>query len=294
MTCTLVQGVPARADELSDFEAARRAYDDQQYSAAARRFERLVNDESLRLRSRPLVLESWKYLGASYLFLGRQRAAEEQFEHLLREERTYDLDPVAFPSEVQQLFASVRARLQHEEEQRAEGERRLEEQRQRERTEREKRERETMMRLRALASEESVEEVHSRWIAMVPFGAGQYQNGNDGLGLALAVTEGALAAISIATYIAHETIRPQVDVQLRGADETDERRSARQAAEILSLTNKISFVLFASVAIVGVLEAQLRFEPVVRTTRRRDLPPDVRSRFELGVGLGGASATLRF
>ena len=63
--------LPAGADELSDFEAARRNYDKQSYAKAAKGFESLVGGVVPRARNPVVRLEARKYLGATYLFLGR-------------------------------------------------------------------------------------------------------------------------------------------------------------------------------------------------------------------------------
>ena len=63
---------------------------------------------------RPLVLESRKYLAATYLFLGRKSDAEGQLELLLRAEPDYVLDPLAFPAEFVKTFSEVKVRLEQE------------------------------------------------------------------------------------------------------------------------------------------------------------------------------------
>ena len=75
----------ARADTLADFEAARVAYEDQRYDEAATRLERIVLEPATSAVASAIVLESRKYLAASYLFLGRQPEAQDQFVLLLRQ-----------------------------------------------------------------------------------------------------------------------------------------------------------------------------------------------------------------
>src|SRR5262245_7693507 len=100
----------ARADELEDFEHARQAYEAQNYAQAIERFEALVGGEVPHITTRALVLESRKYLAASYLFVHDIPHAEEQFARLLGDDPTYP-EPTAFPSEVRATFARVRTRV---------------------------------------------------------------------------------------------------------------------------------------------------------------------------------------
>lgn len=276
----------ARANDFEEFEKARSAYDSQDYARAARLFEALGGGDVPKLTNRSLVLESKKYLGASYLFLGKLPQAEQEFTRLLRMDPAYQLDPLGFPEEVQRLFLRVQKQLDAERHA-AEAERQREEQRvQRERTERAQYTQERWARLTELAETETVSEVHSRWLAMVPFGAGQFQNGHASLGAILAVSEGSLLALSIVTYFLHDSLRGQTP----SPDEIDDARLAEQG---FRYTNQISFALFAIIAVTGVIDAQVRFQSSVDYQRKRPLPPDLQGP-EVSVSPTGASFKLRF
>jgi tetratricopeptide (TPR) repeat protein len=276
----------AHANDFEDFEKARTAYEAQDYARAARLFEALAGGDVPQLTNRSLVLESKKYLGASYLFLGKLAKAEQEFTRLLRLDTGYLLDPLAFPEEVQRLFASVKKHLEAdwratEEERRREEERLLREQK-----ERSERERERWTRLADLAQIETVHEVRSRWLALVPFGAGQFQNGHASLGAVLAVSEGSLLALSLVTYVLHDHLRGQKPTANEIAD-------ARLAEQGFRYTNQISFALFAIIAITGVIDAQVRFQATHDYERKRPLPPDL-SGPQVSFDLTGASFRLRF
>jgi hypothetical protein len=280
----LAASAEARADDIEDFQHARNAYDAQNFPLAAKRFEALVGGDAPRLRSRPLVLESRKYLAASYLFVGRRRDAERQLERLLREDETYQIDPLSFPTEVLDLFTSVRNRLYKERKSsqtaRAEAERS-----QRQRADSYKRrKRIAYQRLVTLAQTERVREVSSRWVASIPFGAGQFQNGDEGLGLALAVTEGLLFATSVTTFFLHESLR---DVQ----PSADRRDNAELAENTYRTINWASTGLFVAVALGGIIDAHLRFRPLKETYHRRPLPKGWTR--DIGLELGGSHVTLK-
>jgi hypothetical protein len=263
----------ARADDLADFDRARAAYDAQRYGEAVARFEPLVGGELPRLQTRALVLESRKYLGAAYLFVGRAADARRQFELLLRDEPTYTIDPVTFPAEVRAAFDEVRRRLEREARERAEARAREEEERRRAEAERLLRERGRLLRLVELAQEETVVEHHSRFYASLPFGIGQFQNGHDGLGLAFAVTEGVLAAASITMTILHATLpSPREYDLLTSADQSE----VRLLESAFAITSYLTFGAFVAVALAGIVDAHVRFVPTVTRTRRRELPDDLR------------------
>ena len=98
----------ARADELTDFEAARSRYERHDYARAVDAFRKLVGTDPPRITSPLLVIESRKYYAASLLFMGAKEEARSQFRQLLTQEPEYALDPLAFPTEVVALFDEVK------------------------------------------------------------------------------------------------------------------------------------------------------------------------------------------
>lgn len=268
----------ARADELQEFEQARNAYEAQNYRLSVQRFEALVGGDVPHLESRPLILESRKYLAASYLFANRRADAEHQFELLLQEDGSYEVDPVMFPTEVLDVFAAVKARMRDTiaNAQRAREEE--EARRQREQNEAQAREAERHRLLLDLAQTEVIEHQNSRWIAFVPFGVGQFQNGHNGLGWALAISEGLLGALSITSYLLWASLIGEKPAEA----DLDRAELAERAFRI---SNWVTTGLFAALAITGVIDAQVRFVPSIREQRRRPLPDALRPNT---VGFGGA------
>lgn len=267
----------ARANDFDQFQNARVAYESQNYELASDLFQGLLSDAGGS--SSPLVVESRKYLAAAYLFLGRPADAEAQLVRLLSAEPDYVLDPLAFPDEFVKLFAAVRLQLEEtRNRQSAErAQRDAEEAERKQLTER--RERERLQRLIELAGTQRVEQLRSRWVAMLPFGIGQFQNDNDGLGLVLAVTQGSLLAIAVTSFALHESLRGE-------QPRADQLNEAELAEASFRYVNQISLGLFAAVAVTGIIDAQLRFKPSRSLDRPRPLPPDLRQ-LELSVGPGG-------
>ena len=285
--------LPVAADELSDFETARRNYEKQNYAKAAKGLESLVGGVVPRATNPVVRLEARKYLGATYLFLGKKDAAREQFRLLLEEDPDYEIDPVAFPEAVVQTFQEVQKEGTPE---RARKDALEAARRQQERSEEIEdliRQQQRNQELEKLAAEETVEKVNSRWIAALPFGIGQFQNENRKLGIMFATTQSAFLAASIATFIGHNSLRDE-----NPAPEEIER--ARRVEKALRIGNWVSVGAFLSFAVAGIIEAEVRFKPVIRTTRKRELPEDLGSlqtrgpQIRLQIGLTGGKMSLDF
>jgi tetratricopeptide (TPR) repeat protein len=284
---------PVAADELSDFESARRNYDKQNYAKAARGLESLVGGAVPRAMNPVVRLESRKYLGATYLFQGKKEAAREQFRSLLEEDPDYDLDPVAFPEAVVQTFQEIKKEVSAELARKAALEAAR---RQRERSNEVEeliRQQQRIQMLEELAGTETVEKVNSRWIAALPFGIGQFQNEDRKLGIMFAVTESAFLVASIATFIGHNSLRDENPTP-------DEIERATRVEKALRIGNWVSVGAFLSFAVAGIIEAEVRFKPVIRTTRERDLSEDKQStqtqgpQIRLELGLTGGKMRLDF
>ncbi|MDH3201625.1 MAG: hypothetical protein OEM15_12095 [Myxococcales bacterium] len=276
--------MPAGADELSDFESARRAYEKQNYTKAAKEFESLVGGVVPRARNPVVRLEARKYLGATYLFLDEEEAAREQFRRLLEEDDEYDIDPVAFPEAVVQTFQRVKSQVEIERAQEKAVEAARQAQERSDEVEQLITQQQRITALEELAGSETVERVNSRWIAALPFGVGQFQNQNKRLGIMFAVMESALLAASIATFVGHNSLRNETPTP-------DELGRAERVERALRIGNWVSVGGLVSFYVAGVIEAEVRFKPVIRTTRKRDLPDDLPAtdderteiRFELGL-----------
>ncbi len=268
----------AMAGELEDFEEARSAYSEHNYEEAARRFERLVGGAVPQLRNEVLVIESRKYLGAAYLFVDREDDARQQFSLLLEADSTYQLDPLSFPQEVLQVFDSVRTeRAQAAAQEEQEAQQRLE-QINAAQIERILLQQERMRRLEALAQERVVERTNSRWIAALPFGIGQFQNGDRSAGIAFLTIESALALGTVATWGWHQWLGNRLEDVLAIRDE-DEQRIALESFEQGEFTSRVlnigMFSALMLTAIIGIVHAQARFVPVDRDVEERPLPDDL-------------------
>ena len=275
MLLALVLGSPvlgssgvAHADDLADFEAARTLYDKQAYAGAVDALRALVGSDPPRVSDPLLVIESRKYLAASLLFLGATEDAKTQFRLLLAQEPRYTLDPLAFPNDVLALFEKVKADLQRELDRKREAEESARRQAEERARVAELVRRENLARLRVLAEESETVVENSRWIATIPFGVGQFQNGHNGFGVALAMGEGLSAATSLLSFVAHQQL---ADDRPSPADVDDAQRRENR----WRTTNYVSFGVFAGLALIGIIDAHVRFVPDRVTSRPRQLPRDL-------------------
>jgi tetratricopeptide (TPR) repeat protein len=275
----------ASANDFDQFQNARVAYDSLNYELAADLFRGLLANASPN-DSRPLVLESRKYLGAALLFMKHSDEAEQQFELLLQADPSYVLDPLTFPEEVNRRFDAVRRRLEHARAEAARAQAAAASNQQAARDDVVVKRREKVERLIELASVERVERQRSRWVAMMPFGIGQFQNQHESLGLVLAVSEGVLLGAAVTSYFLHESLRD---------DDPDDALldDAKLAEAGFRYGNRISLGLFAVVAIAGIVDAQLRFKPTLTYERPRPLPKDLQE-LDVAIGPGGVAVSGRF
>ena len=270
---TLLASSVAYADELGDFQEARAAYEARNFGQSVSLFEALVSGPTPRVTSRALVIESRKYLAASYLFVTRRSDAEREFELLLRSDPSYELDAFAFPREVGELFRVVKDRVSADLREQEIRRQRDEEARRQAEIAAIARDRERHTLLMRLAAEERVETHRSRWIALIPFGAGQFQNGDSAFGITLASTEGALILTSVVSWALHAGLPTQTTFETYSTADQSRVRSTELA---LTIVNYASLGLFAAFAIAGIIDAEARFTPVSTEIRQRELPPQLR------------------
>lgn len=271
----------AFASDFDAFQQARDAYEVADYALAGRLFESLVGGDTPALNNPTLILESLKYLAVSHLFLGNQAEAKASFRRLLAREPTYSLDPMEFPEEVQRVFKQVlEAVAQRQAAERNQVELEAQQKRNEEEVhaDQQRAQREALLRL---ATTDRVEIRRSRLPTLVPFGIGQFQNGDDTLGALLAISEGALVAASAITYALHRDLDGQLPTPA-------ERSEAIYRGRALRYSNQISMAVLAVVAVAGIVEAQLSYRPTEVHKRRRALPAELVAEPEATIHMGAA------
>ncbi len=246
--------VDARADALSDLEKAHSAYVAHKYGDAEARLRDLLDAKSGALKDADSIADARMYLGAVLLAEGKKDEAADVLEQLLLDKPDYQ--PDALRVSLQAIAEKVRAA--QGEKARAEGERQKGAMR--------------LAMLEKLASEEVVIEKSSRWVALIPFGVGQFQNRQDVLGTAFLTSESILAIGSVVgAGMSLVRVGQANDAFAQGKGAI--ARQYNQQAQAWAIAGNVFEVGFVLVAVAGVLQAELTFVPEHVEVRKRPLPP---------------------
>ncbi len=264
----------ARADEQADLDKGRNAYLTRQYDEADARFRAMLDPKSGTLHDLAIVTQAYMYWGAVQVAKSRPKDASALFEQLLLKDPHYEPDPLSFPTEVLDAFTDTRSRIrdrlnaQAEEQAKKDAAKRAREEEER------RREVQRIHMLERLASEEKITEHHSRFIAMVPFGAGQFQNGQTALGWVFLGAEAAfVAAGTVAVPFYYSALNDAANTyNSNSATRTKDAQAELDRANTYRVLNLSAYGAFVATAVVGVVQANLKFQSEVVVVRQRTLP----------------------
>ena len=268
---------PARADEKADIERGRNAFLSRQYVEAEARFRAMLDPATGSLKSAELINEARMYAGAVSMAMNRSADADALFAKVIRQNPEYQPDPLTFATEVLDRFTDERARLKDEINAQKAVEARDEADRKSRAGAEKRKEQERVGLLEALAAQETVTTTHSRWIAALPFGAGQFQNGHSTAGAVLALGQGVLLASSAATFVIFLAQRAQAAALFSQAGAQYNQATATAYNLYGGRANTTRVVNLAlggglvTLALAGIIEAQARYVPDVTLTRPRKL-----------------------
>ncbi|MBZ4419909.1 hypothetical protein [Myxococcus sp. RHSTA-1-4] len=227
------------------------------------------------------LVELHKLAGLAAFNLGRTEDATRHLRALLRLDPDYGLDPFVVPPPAVAFLDSLKVEMSSELEFLRQ-ERRLRQEREKAAAERRERERleAEVQRRRAeeMARQVTVRTVEKRnfLVNFVPFGAGQFQQGRNSLGIVFAATEGALAVTSIISFFAYESLFEEQTVLMDNVLDPDgqasirvryiptNRRKQRDTWQLLKLSSAAGFY---TIYALGVVDALYHHEDhVIRTT----------------------------
>jgi len=281
----------ARADDQSELDKARVAFQARNVAEAERRLRTLCDPET-GAKDPQLRSQARMYLGAILVLGARKDEAAAQFERLLLDDPQFEPDPLSFPTEVLNSFIDVRATLRDRLQAAAQlAAKQAAEARAREESER-KREAERVRMLEELAREEKITVRHSRLVASVPFGVGQFQNGQNALGWIFLGSEVALVAASVITLPIYATAVSRQDEEAAAGDPERKAAAYHRRAEAAQLANLgINAALLLTVG-VGVLQAHLSYVDAKVERRLRPLDLKVQPSASLLPGGGGSAGLI--
>jgi hypothetical protein len=261
----------ARADERTDIEKAYSAYLGHNYEEAETRLRALLDAKAGTLKDPDNIADARMYLGAALVAEGKKDQATTLFEALLVDKPEYEADPLRVSTQAIDAFLDVRARMRSVlSNLKAERVRKEQEVRAKEEAERQKAAVRLAM-LEKLASEEVVRTKHSRWLAALPFGVGQFQNGQLALGgVFLAGQALLLAGSGIAAGITIYDANQAHDTLLGGSH--DVAGQYNRYAQTAAVVSDVLTAGFALVALAGIVQAQVAFVPESAEVRKRPVP----------------------
>jgi hypothetical protein len=270
VAASLAWAADGRADAAADLEKAHNAYVAKQYGEAESRLRALL-DPSSEMKDPDMIAEARMYLGAVLLAEGKKEEANAIFETLLLEKKgNYEPDPLRVSLEAINALTDARARVRaqikaiqdaeikkaQEDKAKAEAQRLKEAAR--------------VAMLEKLAGTETVTHESSRWVALVPFGVGQFQNRSTALGWLFLGTE---VALTIGTVVATgiENYNYNRSLQLVSTSRSDAQQYHDRAE--IAWVYKLSFgggLLLT--AIGGIVQAQLAYLPSYTEVKPRPIP----------------------
>ena len=247
-------------------------YEAGKYGECADALHLLLSADSPRPFRDPDVVESARIYHAACLIGGGQnQAADEPLRAAIRQNpQMKPPDSLVFPPQVIDRFLRVRETM-FDVIRKAEDERvKRAQQAALQQEQRARRERERVAGLERLAQQETVITPKTRWLALVPFGVGQFQNGEKNLGYVFLSSELVLAGSTLLTL--------GVETHLILATSQAQKAAQSNNAKLHDWYSGLEYSAYSwlGVSLIGIVEAQLMFTPEQRQIRKRALPAALR------------------
>lgn len=272
----------ARAGDDEELQAAVTRVEAQKFPEAIARLEVLLDPNATPCPSGPeltpsgcrltnpelIVAARAQYALALFGEKGRTPEVYAQAEAILRAQPTYQPNTSLFPQDLVDVFVVVRGRLAEENVEAARKKADAAQRQKEQEDARKKADAEYVAALEKQAAEETVLVERSRLYAFVPFGVGQYQNGDNGLAVGFAAFEAIAGITSLVTYLYEQDLVTQ-----RAANPARFDNDAADAQIAgWALANRIATGVLIGSAVIGIVEANVSYEDAEPQTRQRPLP----------------------
>jgi hypothetical protein len=261
-----------RLNDAAELARVVSLYEAGKYGECAKALKQLLSSESAHpLHDLNVVENARIYQAACLIGSGQTPLADESLRAAIRQNpQMKPPDSLVFPPPVIDRFLRVRETMfdviRKAEDERVKRAQELAAQQEL----RARRERARVVGLERLAQEETLITPRSRWLALVPFGVGQFQNQDKPLGYFFLSSELVLAATMLTTL--------GVESHLVLATSEIDKPDASNQARIDDWKTALEYSSYAwlGVSLIGIIEAQLSFRPEQRQVRKRSLPPELR------------------
>ncbi len=261
-------GVEGQLSDRAELDRIIDVYHSGQYEACVVQLEPRLSEEAEERFTDIFVIERGQlYMASCALLAGDQKRAREVLITALEKNPLMaPPDSLTFPPPVVTLFLEVRDQIQGLIAEREQQEIRRQQEVAKRARDRELARQEREKRLIELASEETLVTPNRRIVAFLPFGAGQYQNGQAALGDFFLVTELGLGAIATTSGLI------LANLYARGLEQTP-REAESSSFEAAHAVLTVSTWTLLGVTAIGIIEANLNYQPF-RTlgTRTRAVP----------------------
>jgi tetratricopeptide (TPR) repeat protein len=260
-------------DEQAEFKKGRYAYIAKSYDDADALFRKMLDPQTGTLHDKVLVDEARMFWGATLIVKGKKEEAIAQFDALLKVDPKYEPDPTVFPLEVAKVFFDTKALYEKRAAAIAEAEARHEKERKEQQEAARKAQIERLKQLEILVGEEYVTDHHSRWKALLPGGAGQFQNGKTGLGVFFLSTEALFLAggiVAVPVYLVD--LANASSTESRGSQYTPVAQVYLDRANDARYTNLAFYGALAVTTVAGIIEAEVDYVPDITGAKPRKLP----------------------
>jgi tetratricopeptide (TPR) repeat protein len=260
----------AAADALN---RARVTFEYGDYPQASKLLSALL--QAGRFESVQARAEAWRLLGLALFYQGRKPEAHDAFLEYLYLEPDAELDPFFVPPAAVSFFEQVKKEAEPklgplraqkraaEDVQRRAAAEEAERRRQREL----EAERRRLQEISPSIERRVVE--HQFWVALMPFGIGQLQNGDKQLGITLAVSQVVAGAASAGSALLIETLRNE---QTGKFDNSGGGATQYQIAQRLNVVKWVGAALFYALWVGGAVHAAINYKPEEQLPDRL-LPP---------------------
>lgn len=266
----LLAGGAAHADPRADFEKARVAFLARNWSDAEEKLRALLDPKS-GLKERSLISQSRMYLGAALLKQGKKDDAKTVFETLVTDDPTFEPDPLGYPGDAIDMYIDTRAGMLEQIKIMQQNAARLAAQKKAAEDAEKAAQAAWLEKVKAQAAEEKITVKHSRIVASLPFGVGQFQNGQALLGWIFLGAEVAAIAGTAVTFGMYNYARTRENETTNGSSQL--AGQYRQRAEDIRLVNLGFAGGLIGVAAIGIAQAHIAFTPESAEKKPRDLPP---------------------
>jgi tetratricopeptide (TPR) repeat protein len=260
----------ARADARADFEKAKVAFLARNWADAEEKLKALL-DPSSGLKERQLISQTRMYLGAALLKEGKRDEAKDALEKLVVDDPVFEPDPLGYPGDAIDLFIDVRSAMLEQIKIAQQTQARLAAEKKAHDDAEHEAQRHWMEKVKAQAGEEAITVKHSRIVAAIPFGVGQFQNKQSVLGWIFLGGEVAALGGTLVTFGMERYANTRKNETY--GDGTGRSPQWQNRALDIQVANLSVVGGFIGLAAIGIVQAELAYVPEVAETKKRDLPP---------------------